>query len=463
VRSHWLREVGVDRDDPAPSLAGEHRADIAIVGGGFCGLWTALRVKELEPARDVAIVERDVCGGGASGRNAGYVLNLWAKFPTLLGLMASDEAVRVGRASAEAVAEIASFCERHGIDADLRRSGWLWGATCTAQEGAWDPVLEALEHHQLHPFETLTGAEIAARWPAAGYRGGVLEPSCLLIQPAKLVRGLRRVAIGQGIRIFERSPMVRLDRGDPAKVVTDRGILTADKVVIAMNAWSIALPELRRSLAVVAAEAAISPPIPELLVRHGIAEGPGFTDSRPMVANFRPTADGRLEFGKGGGGIGFGGRVSDYFEGHVHRLGAMRRDLAENAPRLADVPVEHTWCGPIDRSWAGIPLAGVFPHAPSVLYGVGFSGNGVGPTRLVAKSLAALALECEDEWSDLGLVRKLGPDFPAEPVRYVGGFLIRQAVERKDRAEHAGRPVGRLTGWLASKAPAGLTPTTTSS
>ena len=131
VRSHWLKQALATDTAVAPALAGEERADVVIVGGGFCGLWTALTIKEREPSRDVVVIERDICGGGASGRNAGYIINLWAKFPTLLEMMPSDEAVRVAGAAADAVGEIAAFCERHAIDAALRRPSWLWGATCS--------------------------------------------------------------------------------------------------------------------------------------------------------------------------------------------------------------------------------------------------------------------------------------------------------------------------------------------
>jgi len=460
-RSHWLRQALVADRDVAPALAGEARADVAIVGGGFCGLWTALELKAREPALDVAIIERDVCGGGASGRNAGYVLNLWAKFATLVQLCGSDGAARVGRAAAQAVADIGSFCAENGIDAEYRPDGWLWGATCLKQRGAWDPVLNALARHQLTPFKEISAQDIASRWGIEGHvGGGVLEPTCATVHPAKLVRGLRRVALARGVRIHESTPLVRLERTARPRVVTPGGTLTAGKVVLAMNAWSAAFPELRRAIMVVAAEAAITEPMPEALAAQGWADGPAATDCRTMVSNYRTTKDGRIEFGKGGGALAFGANVGAAYEGAAPRIGLLHKEFAQAIPRLAHARVEHSWAGPIDRSGAGVPLFGPLPGAPNVFYGMGFSGNGVGPSRLGGTILASLVLGARDEWATCGLVRPPAPAFPGEPVRWLGGQLVRRAVMRKDRLDHAGREADALTKRLVALVPAGLTPTT---
>jgi glycine/D-amino acid oxidase-like deaminating enzyme len=460
-RSHWLRQALAEDRDVAAPLAGEAKADVVIVGGGFCGLWTALELKERQPALDVAIVERDICGGGASGRNAGYVLSLWAKFPTLVELGGGDGAVHLGRAAAAAVAEIGAFCERHGIDAEYRPDGWLWGATCAKQAGAWDSVLEALAKRQLTPFRVLTAKEIAGRWGIEGHvGGGVLEASCATVHPAKLVRGLRRVALARGVRVHENSPLVRLERMARPRVVTPGGAIEGDAVVLAMNAWSAGFRELRGAFFVTAAEAAITAPMPEALAAMGWANGPAATDSRTMVANYRTTKDGRVEFGKGGGGLAFGGHVGDFYEGEVHRLPLMHEEFHAAIPRLSAARAETTWCGPIDRTMAGVPMFGPLPGAPRVFYGVGFSGNGVGPSRVAGKVLASLVLGAKDEWSGSALVRPPVSAFPGEPIRYVGGNLVRAAVMRKDRLDHAGREADPLTKALVRLAPAGLTPTT---
>ncbi len=199
--SHWLDEAPLAAEDEAPALHGTTHADVCIIGGGFCGLWTAIRLKERDPALDIVIVEKNRCGDGASGRNGGFVLSWWAKFGSLRKFCASDEAVHLAQASANTMQEMADFCAANGIDAGLRRDGWLWAATNKAQDGAWLALLDDLNHHQLHPFEEWTGEQAAAHTGSDKHVSGVYEPTAATVQPALLARGLRRVALEKGIRI----------------------------------------------------------------------------------------------------------------------------------------------------------------------------------------------------------------------------------------------------------------------
>ena len=133
-RSLWLQQVEGDSPD-RPPLEDHAEADIAILGGGYVGLWTALRIKEHDPACDVAVLEQDICGGGASGRNGGFVLSWWPKLSSLTKLFGPEEAIRICRSSEAAITEIKAFCEANHIDADFRRGGWLWTATSQSQLG----------------------------------------------------------------------------------------------------------------------------------------------------------------------------------------------------------------------------------------------------------------------------------------------------------------------------------------
>ncbi len=159
IASFWFKEaLAAQGQLTAEKLAGRIAADICIVGGGFLGLWTAIRLKQADPALSVVIVEKDLCGSGASGRNGGFVTSYWAQYFSLLGLAGADGAADVARCSEQAIRELGEFCTEHGIDCDYRRDGWLWVASSAHQVGAWNGLVAELERHGQRPFETVDTA-----------------------------------------------------------------------------------------------------------------------------------------------------------------------------------------------------------------------------------------------------------------------------------------------------------------
>lgn len=456
-RCFWLEEALADDTSVAAPVSGDISADVCIIGGGFTGLWTAIRLKQAQPGLDVVIVEKDICGGGASGRNGGFAISLWVKYLTLKKLCGEDEAVRIARASEDAVREIGAFCAAHNIDAHYRYDGWLWTATSESQRGVWTETVDALAHRQLQPFVALEDGEVARRAGSGKHVGGVFEKSSASVQPARLARGLRRVACEMGVRIFEHSPMTRLERSVPPRVHTAGGVINAGKVVIAMNAWGAMFPEIRRAIVVVGSDIVATAPMPEWLERNGWTDGMTISDSRAAVHYYRTTRDGRLVFGKGGAGdLAFGGRVGTAYEGLSSHAAKVEQSMKEIYPDLAHVSCATSWVGPIDRSKSGLPSFGHLGGHPDILYGVGFSGNGVGPTVLGGRILASLALGLEDEWSTCGLVQPLTSDFPPEPFRYVGGKIVQRAVLLCDDAEDRGQRPNLVLRRLAALAPSGV-------
>lgn len=460
-RSHWLEEVLREDRDVAPRLEGDERADVCIVGGGYTGLWTAIRLKERDPSLDVVIVERDVAGGGASGRNGGFVLTFWAKFLSLEKICGAEEAIRLCKASAEAVDEVGRFCAENGIDAHFRRDGWLWAATCRAHLGSWDSTLAKLGKHQVHPFRLLRAEEARRLAGTPTHLGGVFEETAASVQPARLVRGLRRVALARGVKIFENSPMTALRRSRAPVVQTRLGSVEAGCVVLAMNAWAARFPEIRKAIAVISSDMIITEPMPDRLAEIGWNNGMTISDCRMLVQYYRTTLDGRIGFGKGGvnGVKAFGGRVGPSFEGPSPLAETVEQGFKELYPMLSDVRVAASWIGPVDRSKSGLPMFGGLEGRPDILYAVGFSGNGVGPCVLAGKILASLVLRRADAWSKCGLVRPPERGFPPEPIRYFGTSFVRAAALAKDQAEHEGRAPARITRFVAGFAPSGLAPT----
>jgi putative aminophosphonate oxidoreductase len=458
TRSLWLQEVFVDDRDEASALEGDAKADVCIVGGGYTGLWTALRLKEDQPSLDVVILEADVCGAGASGRNGGFVLTWWSKFITLKKLSGVEDALWLAQESADAVARIGSFAAANGIDAGFHPDGWLWAATNGAQAGSWQPTLDALDRAGANPFVEWTPEECAARTGSPAHIGGVFEPSAAIVQPARLARGLRRVALDRGVRIYEHSPMMRLERGSPAVVRTARGSVAAARVVVAMNAWGVRLREVRRAVLVVASDIVATDPMPDQLAEIGWKDGLCVSDGRLLVHYYRTTDDGRIAFGKGGGAIAFGGTVGSRFEGASPRRAVVEAHFRATYPMLGDVPVVSSWTGPIDRTRTGLPFFRALESQPNVFIGVGYSGNGVGPSYVGGRILASLALGKDDEWSTCGLVRSRPHRFPPEPIRFVGGNLVKGAIGRKERAEDRGRRPSWIDASLVKLAPPGLVP-----
>jgi putative aminophosphonate oxidoreductase len=466
ARSLWLEEAFAaeaaagDTAPEAPLLEGDLRADVCIVGGGYTGLWTALHLKEQEPALDVVIVEADVCGGGPSGRNGGFVMSWWNKFMTLEKLCGSEDALELAHASATGVPEIGAFCSKHGIDAHYRLDGWLWAATSAAQVGSWDEVVAACERAGVEPFVRLEPEEAARRSGSPTHLAGVLEATCATVQPALLARGLRRVALEGGVRIFERSPMTRLERGRPPRVRTGRGSVEAEHVVLAMNAWLAQVGELSRSLFVIASDMVATEPIPERLAEIGLTDGIAISDSRLLVNYYRTTLDGRLAFGQGGGAIAYGGKIGKEFHGPAPegRAEHVAKSFRVLYPSIADVSTPVSWTGPIDRSHTGLPFFGRLGGRADIVYGAGYSGNGVGPSYLGGRILSSLTLGLDDRWSHAGNLLYPRGGLPPEPIRYPGAHVVRAAVARKERAEDAGRSTDPLTRWVVSLAPAGLVP-----
>ena len=459
-RSLWLQEALADTPEAAPPLTGAQRADVAIVGGGYVGLWTALRIKELDPACDVCVLEQDICGGGASGRNGGFVLGWWPKLETLVALCGSDEAVRLCHAVEQGVDEIGAFCTANGIDAHYRKAGHLWTATTTPTVGAWTETVElARSLGAENAFVDISDADVARRAGSPVHLAGVFEPVSATVQPALLVRGLRRVALERGVRIFEDTRVSAIDRRSPAVLRTQHGAVTAERVVFATNAWAASLRELHRRLVAISSDIVATAPIPERLAEIGWTGGEAVSDSQQMVHYYSCTRDGRIVFGKGGWGIAVAGRIPGSFDRHERRAADVTADFQRIYPALTDVEITHDWSGPIDRSANGIPLLGHLGGRDHLLYGVGWSGNGVGPSWLGGRILGSLALGRRDEWSQCGIVDNgRAGTLPPEPIRYLGGHVVRTAVVRKERAHRRGEEPGRLTRMLCDLAPAGIIP-----
>jgi len=460
-RSHWLTEAFNKGDQPLVlSLSSDIRADVCVIGGGFTGLWSAINLKRMEPSLDIILIERDFCGSGASGRNGGFLVSWWAKYLTLRKICGEEEALRLARASDNAITEILDFCQVEEIDVQARRDGWLWAATNDAQIGAWQETLNELEKIGENPFEEWSPDKVAHRSGSAVHLAGVYDPSPASIQPAQLVLGMRQKALDMGVLIFEESPMSKIKFGLPAVVETEGGRVVADRIVLAINAWGARFGEIRKSIAVVSGDIVITAQMEEQLEKIGWSDGLGISDGRALVNYYRTTRDGRIVFGKGGmgGEFCYGGNIGLQVEGSSKIASLVTQSLRSTYPSLPDLEIVSSWRGPIDRSQSGLPFFWQLGPHGNVHYAVGFSGNGIGPSYLAGKILASLALERSDEWSTCPLVRSPSRDFPREPFRYFGSKLLRRALVDADRAQDEDRPIPWFSRIMSRFAPAGVSP-----
>ncbi|WP_203570629.1 MULTISPECIES: FAD-dependent oxidoreductase [Deefgea] len=403
-----------------PSLNDTITADVCIVGGGYTGLWTAIQLKQKQPELKVVLIEKGLCGSGASGRNGGCVLTLAPKFLTLKRLFGEAEAIKIVQASEAAVYAIRDFCDQYQIEAQLRIDGALYTSTNNAQSGAMDTVVDALSRARCNSWNPLAPSEVQKMAGSKRHLEGHFSPIAGSVHPALLVRGLVRAAESLGVIIYENTPMRRLHYGQPASVITQNGKVSAGQVVLAMNAWMASqFRQFARSIAIVSSDMIITEPCPELLDELGLQHGAAVCDSRIFVHYYRTTCDGRLMLGKGGNTFAFGGKMRAEFDQPSRYAPQLKQSLREFFPRLASVPIASSWNGASDRSVTGLPFFGLLDNQPNICYGFGYSGNGVSTCYLGGQILSSMVLKEKDGWGQCGLVS--GP-LPARANPLVGQY-----------------------------------------
>jgi glycine/D-amino acid oxidase-like deaminating enzyme len=436
----WLDEA--PPDPPAPPLEGVADADVTIVGGGYTGLWTALALAARDPGLRIVLLEAGVCGTGPSGRNGGFLHGYWSRLGLLRERLGDEAALRLARAAEGSLAAVRGL----GEDVGLVEGGYLKVSAAPAQDASVDATVAAAAALGVPEEAVLLGPdEVAARCSSPVFRRGVLVRHGATIQPALLARALRRRAESAGVAIHEHTPVRRVG---PGEVETAEGRVRAADVVVAVNAWAASWRPLARRLTAFGSFCVATEPVPELLEEIGWTGGEAIVDGRMFVHYFRTTANGRVVMGSGGGpiarGRGLGERLFTDRESIARAEAGLRRLL----PGLAGARVTHGWGGPIDVSSDQLPFLGAFGR---VHYAAGYSGSGVGPSWLLAQALASRVLGADDEWARLPLVRPLPPALPPEPLKGLGGALVRRATLAVEEAEERGAP-----GSAAARAVAAL-------
>jgi glycine/D-amino acid oxidase-like deaminating enzyme len=417
-------------------VLGEVKADVCIVGGGFTGLWTALALKEREPALDVVLLEAETCGSGPSGRNGGFIHGYWAGLADLVSLLGRESALELARAGERIVPAVRAFADARGEDVWLRESGMLMVSASPSQDAAVERAVDAAAGvSAAEEAVALDGAGVAERIRSPVFRRGVLFRDGATVQPARLVRALRRAVAAAGVSVYENTPAVRIRGGE---VTAPSGRVVAPEVVVAINAAATGWRPVSRHVTNFGSYVVLTEPVPELLEEIGWTGGEAVLDARMFLHYFRTTSDGRVLMGSGSGPIGFSGTVDGRFTSDDATAARAERGLRRLLPGLAGARVERAWGGPIDVSADHLPFFGTVA-GERVHYGLGYSGHGVGPSWLGGQILASLALGTKDDWTALPLVTRRVPSLPPEPLKHLGGALVRSAILACEYADEDNR------------------------
>lgn len=454
------RPLWLDRLDPPikarPALDGDRQVDVAIVGGGYSGLWTAYYLIRADPSLRIAVLERHYCGFGASGRNGGWACGELGG--TTGGTVARyaersshGEAMRLVRAVFDAVDEIGRVASAEGIGCDYAKGGTIRLARNAPQAKRQREEVDELWTQGFTTEEVrLLDATDARRYlNATDVRSGILlEPSAAL-DPAKLVRGLAAAVEAAGVAVYEGTTVTGIA---PRRVHTEGGTVSADVVVRATEAYTRDLAGQRRALLPVYSLMIATEPLPaDVIAEIGLAGRPTFADDRHMVIYGQRTADDRIAFGGRGVPYLFGSRIDPGIELNEpsHRL--IHDTLVELLPALADARITHRWGGvlAIPRNW--LPGLTLNRTAGIGVFG-GYVGTGVACANLAGRTMAELILESDTERTGLPWVGAIARTWEPEPFRWLGvrssRRILRAADDREFRTDSEARAAYRLSRIL---------------
>jgi glycine/D-amino acid oxidase-like deaminating enzyme len=439
-RSLWLDTVP-EALTPRPALATSLDADVAIVGAGLTGLWTAYELLGRDPSLRVALVEAEIAGFGASGRNGGWCSALFAGSRAASARAhGRDAAVALQRAMFTTVDEVGRVLDAEGIDAHFHKGGTLELATRAPHVDRLRAHVESERRWGFddHDVRWLDAAEASARVNAAGVLGGSYTPHCARVHPARLVRGLARAVERRGATIYEQSRVVDLA---PGTVGTDGGRIRAERVVLATEGYTARLPGRARTIAPVYSLMIATEPLPARVWDEiGWAGRETLADGRHLIIYAQRTADDRIAFGGRGAPYHFASRIRDDFDRDRSVFAELRGVLTELFPVVAGARITHEWGGPlgIPRDWYS---SVGFDTTTGVGWAGGYVGDGVSTTNLAGRTLADLLLGIDSELTALPWVNHRSPAWEPEPLRWLGinaGLRLPTGADRHET--RTGRP-----------------------
>jgi glycine/D-amino acid oxidase-like deaminating enzyme len=426
---------------PRPMLPGDASADVAIVGAGLTGIWTAYYLHELDPSLRIVLLDAHLAGFGASGRNGGW---LSALLPMGLDTMAAthgrDAAVRLQRLMFESVDEVLARSAQHGIDCHAAKGGTISAARSQPQLARLRAEIEHVRSWGFgdDDYRLLDAEGAAEHMRPTRLLGASYTPHCAAVHPARLVRGMAEVIERRGAVIHERTPVERIDG---TTLHTPAGRVRASMVVRATEAFTATLPGHRRDIAPVYSLMIATEPLPaEVFDDIGLDARQTFNDTRRMVIYGQRTADDRIAFGGRGAPYHFGSRIRPGHDLHAGVHASLEETLRDMFPVLGDARITHRWGGPvgIPRDWyASVGFDPVTGHA----WAGGYVGDGLTTTNLAGRTLAHLITGTDSELTSMPWVNHRSPRWEPEPLRWLGiNSMVKLPSGADAHEERTGQP-----------------------
>jgi glycine/D-amino acid oxidase-like deaminating enzyme len=429
---------------PVAPFEGAGEADVVVVGAGLTGLWTALFVNRLDPSAEVVILEQEVAAYGASGRNAGMLSETVDHGHGLaIQHFGETEARRLARLGESNVEEMAAYLRERGIDCDYEPTGRLIAALTERQLEQARRAVDTARHLGLDSYRYLNRDEIRAQLDSPLYLGGVQVRGGGILDPVKLVDGLRAEAERLGVRVHERSRVESMSlAGAGVQLRTARGSLRARRAVLATSAYTHQiLPSVARRFIPLYDYILVSDPLSSAqLETIGWRERQGVSDGRSFFNYYRLTADDRILWGTSEAAYYPGNQVDPGCDHSSFHYAGLRMSFRHHFPALASVDFPYAWGGPICSTTRLTPFFGRALDR-RVVYGLGYTGHGLGTTRIAGRILAHLALDRPSDLLDLKMVRRKPFPYPPEPLR---GWAVARVTRALRRVDDGKRPSAAL-------------------
>lgn len=428
--SLWLDTFGTYT--PAPSLQGNVKTDVAVIGGGFTGIAVAHELKRAEPGLDVTVLEAKTVGYGASGRNGSFGMTVVGLGFGVMALLRGKSFVRSSHSyMMKAVDYLDELIQREDLDCDRIRPGFIRAATTPAYVKRIRHDVNLMNELGFKDIYWIDAAETRERVHSTRYMGAMWEPRLVLINPAKLVRAEKELAERLGARIFENTPVLEIKSQPRFTLKTPGGSVSADKLVFAANAYSHLFPDLRHKQAAAFTYMIATAPLSDSqLASIGWTGKEGIEDARNLIHYYRLTPDNRLVMGGGPVGITYANNLDadsnqaawDHLEAHIGFL----------FPQLKGIRITHRWGGPFSVTTNLTPALGYLGDKRAV-YSIGCIGHGVSMSHLNAKTMCDLLLEKNTELTACPFVNRRVFPWPPEPVRIATVGAIRGYLKLEDR------------------------------